>query len=179
MTVEIKEKGSPEFYREVVCVAAQFKDLQKKPERKFRNSFLVYKGYLAFGGFLIVAFLINLIRNRQYVLSTAGIMLGAFLVLLSFIMLKNMNKMLAEYLANAGHSSTFTVDETGVELVRESAVATRMSWDSIAFCRVFPESVCFLPREMSGLILAVTHEHKDVILEAIRELDNPDIKVIQ
>ena len=39
MRIEIKEKGTPEFYKEVVCVMAQYMLISKNPERKIKDSF--------------------------------------------------------------------------------------------------------------------------------------------
>ena len=39
MTIEIKEKGSEEFYREVVSVTTQYQRLIKKPDLKYRDLF--------------------------------------------------------------------------------------------------------------------------------------------
>ena len=40
MVIEVKEKGSREFYEEVVNVVAQYGRLRKKPEAKLKNYFV-------------------------------------------------------------------------------------------------------------------------------------------
>lgn len=47
MRIEIKEKGTPEFYKEVVDVSAQYLRLMKKPESKLKDTFKMLKGYIA------------------------------------------------------------------------------------------------------------------------------------
>ena len=44
--IEIKEKGTKEFYKEVVSVTNQYLGLIKKPDRKLRDSFGQLKGYI-------------------------------------------------------------------------------------------------------------------------------------
>lgn len=43
MTIEIKEKGTKEFYKEVVNVTSQYRQLLKKPEAKLKNNERVHK----------------------------------------------------------------------------------------------------------------------------------------
>ena len=46
MKIEINEKGTPEFYKEVVCTTAQYARLVKNPEAKLVDSFKAIKTYI-------------------------------------------------------------------------------------------------------------------------------------
>ena len=39
MTIEINTKGTESFYREVVSVIAQYQNLLKEPDKKYRDIF--------------------------------------------------------------------------------------------------------------------------------------------
>lgn len=45
MVIEVKEKGSREFYEEVVNIVAQYGRLRKKPEAKLKNYFVSLKTF--------------------------------------------------------------------------------------------------------------------------------------
>lgn len=43
MRIEIKDKGTKEFYKEVVSVMAQYPQLIRKPQMKYRDAFKSYR----------------------------------------------------------------------------------------------------------------------------------------
>ena len=54
MTIEIREKGSKDFYEETVNVISQYRGLIKKPEMKLRDRFKTLKIYIILCAALVV-----------------------------------------------------------------------------------------------------------------------------
>ena len=54
--IEITEKGTREYYKELVNITSQYRSLIKKPDMKLRNNFNLYKSYII----ICAAFLIAL-----------------------------------------------------------------------------------------------------------------------
>ena len=47
MTIEVKEKGTKQFYKEVVNIMTQYRQLLYRPEDKLKNNFTRYrKGHI-------------------------------------------------------------------------------------------------------------------------------------
>ena len=176
MRIEIKEKGTPEFYKEVVDVSAQYLRLMKKPESRLKDTFKMLKGYIA----LCVVFLaLVLIMGFAWgldalTLVVTVVMLAALAV--SILQLRRMNKMV-QSLIDDPRTSVFTLDEDGVELDKEQAELIRVSWSNVAFVRIFSESICFFAKGGRGLVLAVNKGRAQEILGYIRD-HQVDVRII-
>ena len=170
MTIEVKEKGSKEFYKEVVNVISQYKQLMKKPEAKLNDNF---KSYTIMMVAMAVIFATQVLRGMfdgVDALGSAALTASFMAFLVLFLYRSNMKKMVDAYLKD-GRASTITLDENGVELNKGGSQVMRVGWDGIAFVRSFRESTCFLSKDVMGLVIAVTNTHKDEIVNYLKEND--------
>ena len=176
MRIEIKEKGTPEFYKEVVDVSAQYLRLIKKPESKLKDTFKMLKGYIVLCAVFLALVLITGFAwgLDALTLVVAVVLLAALAV--SILQLHRMNKMVKS-LMDDPHTSVFTLDEDGIELDKEQAELIRVSWSNVAFARIFSESICFFAKGGRGLVLAVNKGRVQEILEYIRE-HQVDVRII-
>ena len=177
MVIEVKEKGNREFYEEVVNVVAQYGRLRKKPEAKLKNYFVSLK---TFAVLLTVMIVINTAMGIAWGfdgLSIASIIVYAVVLVINVAFWVNLKKAVDRYLSD-DRSSIVTLDEDGVELNKENSQKVRLAWPSIAFVRVFKESVCFVSADITGFILAVTISHKQEILDYLKE-NGVKVKVIK
>ena len=177
MTIEINEKGTRQFYKEVVNVVAQYRQLLYDPEAKLNDGF-------AQSAFLAVAmaafFIMCLYGGLKGTFNTMKILIMVFSALalvFTVIYLLRLNKMVNGYLAD-DRPSAVTLDENGVELEKTGSQAVRLSWDNVAFVRVFNESTCFFSKDLSGIVLCVINDYRKQILEYLSSSDL-DIKVIK
>lgn len=118
MKIEIKEKGSKEFFQEVTNAAVQYRHFLKNPQRKLQDYFKTYKLYTILCA--VLAALI-LIMNFAWGWDTLGIVAVVILVIaavFSAAFCSNLNKVLANMM-NDARSSVLTLDEQGVELDKE------------------------------------------------------------
>ena len=177
MTIEIKEKGTRKFYEEVVNVVTQYRQLLYKPDGKLSDNFKKYR-------LLIIAMAIFFVTNL-YLGVTGGfntrnvlpIVLSILAIIAMAIYLSRMKKMVDGYLADDS-PSVVTLDDDGVEINKVGSQAVRLAWDNVAFIRIFRESTCFFSKDLSGIVLSVTNDHKNEILEYLNSTDL-GIKVIK
>ena len=155
MRLEIKEKGSEAFYREVVNVAAQYRRFLQKPERKLTDFFKAYKIYT-----ILCAVLAVLI---------VAIFSGALWM--------NLNKTMKN-MRNDPRTSVFTMDEKGVELNKEDSQTVRIGWDNLAFVRIFDESISFFTKDGLGFIISTDRRYGKEILEYL-QAERPDVKIVR
>lgn len=177
MTIEITKKGTREFYKEVVNVTSQYRQLLVKPDGKLSDNFK--KNIL-----LTVAMAIFFVTDL-YIGITSGFRMGIILPMVLAVMasvamiiyLKRLNDMVNGYLED-DRPATVTLDDEGVEIARKDAQAIRLAWDNVAFVRVFGESTCFFSKDLSGIVLAVTNDHRKEIMEYLKENDH-GVRVIK
>lgn len=177
MTIEIKEKGTREFYKEVVNVISQYRQLLYRPEDKLKDNF---KKSIFMTAAMIVIFLLSLyggITGSFNVMKILAMAFAAFAAAATIVVLMRMYKMVDGYLAD-DRPSVVTIDENGIEIEKTGAQAVRLAWDNVAFVRSFAESTCFFSKDLSGIVLSVTNEHKKALLDYIKD-NNIDVKVVK
>lgn len=175
MRIEIKDKGTKEFYKEVVSVMAQYPQLIRKPQMKYRDAF---KSYRIMGLCMIVLFGIQLLLgfldefDALRITALAVVACAALVVLLyDRVMMKQVRGFLED-----DRSSVVTLDEMGIEINKGDSQIVRLAWENIAFVRTFRESVCFFSGDNSRIILAVT---KALESEINKYLDDNSIDIIR
>ena len=177
MTIEIKEKGTRQFYKEVVNVTTQYRQLLYRPEDKLKDNFRHNIFLIAAMAALFIISLIGCINGSFNTMSILIMVLAALALAATAIVLVRMNKMVDGYLAD-DRPSAVTIDENGVELEKTGSQAVRLAWDNVAFVRSFTESTCFFSKDLSGIVLAVTNDHKKELLDYIKE-NGIDVKVVK
>ncbi len=177
MTIEIKEKGSRQFYKEVVNIITQYRQLLYKPEDKLKDNFTRYI-------FLIIAmvliFAMNLYGGITLGFTAMKIVAGVFAALaavVTLLVLLRMYKLLNGYIED-DRPSVVTLDENGVEIEKVGSQAIRLAWDNVAFVRTFVESTSFFSKDLNGIVLSVTNDYRKEILEYIKS-SNIDVKVVR
>ena len=177
MTIEVKEKGSRQFYKEVVNILTQYRQLLYRPEDKLRDNFTRYI-LLTIAMALICAMSIyggiNSSFNAMKILTAvfAGVVAAA-----TAVILVRMNKTVDDYLAD-DRPSVVTLDENGVEIEKTGAQAVRLAWDNVAFVRTFVESTSFFSKDLSGIVLSVDNNYRKEIMDYIKS-NNIDVKVVR
>ena len=177
MTIEVKEKGSRQFYKEVVNIVTQYRQLLYRPEDKLIDNFTRYI-LLTIAMALICAMSIyggiNSSFNAMKILTAvfAGVAAAA-----TAVILVRMNKTVDDYLAD-DRPSGVTLDENGVEIEKTGAQAVRLAWDNVAFVRTFVESTSFFSKDLSGIVLSVDNNYRKEIMDYIKS-NNIDVKVVR
>lgn len=177
MIIEIKEKGTKEFYKEVVNVISQYKQLIKKPEAKLNDNFKSYTILMIAMAIMFVTWLSRGMFDGFDALTGAAVIASFMAFIMLFIYKKNMNKMVDAYL-NDDRPSTVTLDESGVELNKGGSQIMRVSWDEVALVRSFKESTCFIAKNVTGLVIAVTNTYMDDIIRYLED-NNVDVRIVK
>ena len=177
MIIEVNEKGSKEFYEEVVNAARQYRYLIKNPERKLKNNFRFLRTYLVVAA-VMLAIVVIMGISWGFDASTAGVSAAlATVIALYVVYLCNYKKMLNMYLED-NRKSVVTLDEDGIEMNKEDGQIMRLSWENVAFARMFRESLCFFSKSVAGMIISVDRKHAAGILEFLMD-NNIDIRYIE
>lgn len=167
MRIEIKETGNEAFYKEFVNVFGQYRNLMKNPEMKLKDHFKSLRSYIMIlVGMFVILTLSNMYLGFDF-LGIFSMVVLAVVAVLCAVVLKNFNNIYQSYL-NDPRTSVVTVDETGVELNKEDSQVVKLGWENIAFARRFDESLCFLPKDNTGLIIAIPKKYEEQIKDEIQ-----------
>ncbi len=175
MRIEIKDKGTKEFYKEVVSVMTQYLNLIRNPQMKYRD---IFKSYRIIGlcmGFLFGTQLWLGFTDQFDALRITALAVVACAALVDFLYYHIMMKQVRGFLED-DRSSVVTLDEMGIEINKGDSQIVRLAWENVAFVRTFRESVCFFSKDNSRIVLAVT---KDYEHEINKYLDDNGIDIIK
>ena len=168
MTIEIREKGTEAFYREVVSVTAQYQRLIKKPDLKYHDLFKSYRILgLCMAALFGLQFWLGFLDgfDALRIIAMTVVTVAAFVV---FLYDRMMRKLVKGYLEDE-RPSTVIMDDDGIEINKCDAQAVRLAWDNIAFVRKFKESICFFAKDNSRIVLAVTTEYEQEIMKYLED----------
>jgi hypothetical protein len=177
MTIEIKEKGTKQFYKEAVCILNQYRELLYRPDSKLKDSF---KRYLLLMIAMLALFIMSLYGCLTVSFTAMRVLTMAFAgvaVITTCMFLLRMKKMVDAYLAD-DRQSVVTLDENGVEIEKVGSEAVRLAWDNVAFVRSFAESTSFFSKDLSGIVLFVNNKYKKEIMDYIKS-NNIDVMVVR
>lgn len=164
MTIEIREKGTESFYREVVSVIAQYQNLLKEPDKKYRDIFKTYRNMGLCLAALFVLMLVIGFTSGFSALTIVALVVVCIAAMMVIVFDHAMRKQVKNYLAEGG-SSVLTLDKNGVEIGKEKSQTVRLAWDNVAFVRKFNEAVCFFSKEATRIVIAVPAEHDQEIYD--------------
>ena len=176
MVIEIKEKGSKEFYEEVVSFNHQYGVLMRKPTAKFRTpfkSFLIqiFGMVILFIGLTLIGLSEGFDSARVCAMTAAAA--GAVVLGTSYYVMKKRVKMFLD----DERPSTITLDDKGIEINKGDTQIIRLGWDNVAFVRTFKESTSFFAKDASGIVISVTNKYKDQIMEYLNA-NNIGVQII-
>ena len=176
MRIEITEKGSNAFYREVVNIMSQYRFILKNHHYKIKDYFAQFRTLLILGA-AVLAILILMavfwgIKPFYYAIIAA---LGIEVVMCAGY-LYVLNKMLKGMMADT-RTSVLTLDDTGAELNKGGSQIVKLGWDSISVVRVYQESLTFVSGDRTGIVISVAKQYAGDILAWLRE-NQPAVQVV-
>ncbi len=177
MTIEVKEKGTRQFYKEVVNIMTQYRQLLYRPEDKLKDNFT---RYIVLTAAMVLLFAMNVYGGITGSFNATKILVAVFsavaaaaTLMVLFRMMKTVNGFLAD-----DRPSVVTLDENGVGIEKTGSQAVRLAWDNVAFVRTFAESTTFFSKDLSGIVLSVMNTYRKEIQDYIKD-NGIDVKVIR
>ena len=177
MTIEISEKGSEAFYREVVNICAQYRYILKNHHHRLKNYFKQFKVLLVLGA---VFFVLLLLIAVFWGVSPWGYAILAALgisTVMSAAYLHLLNKLFKSMLADS-RASVVSFDDSGVELNKGGSQIVKLGWENVAVVCSYRESLSFLSADHTGIVISVTKRYAAEILEWLRA-NQPAVEVVE
>jgi ABC-type transport system involved in cytochrome bd biosynthesis fused ATPase/permease subunit len=177
MTIEVKEKGSRQSYKEAVNVLTQYQQLLYRPTDKLKDSFTRYTLLSLAMTAMFVMSIIGGINGGFNGMKITTAVFAAFAAVATIFILIRMKKMVDGY-AKDDRLSVVTLDDNGVEIEKTGSQAIRLAWDNVAFVRSFGENTCFFSKDQNGVVLFVNNKYRKEIMDYIKS-NNIDVNVVK
>ena len=176
MTIEINEKGSDAFYKEVVNVVMQYRRILKNHAYKIKDCFKYYRVLLAVCAVAMVLLILSAVFLGPKTLDIVLIVLALFEIILCGVYLRSLDRYY-KTIKSDPRTSVVTFDENGVELKKGDDQVLRIGWSNVAVVRSLPESVDILSADQTGMAIAITKDYREQILSWLKE-NQPQVEVI-
>ena len=177
MRIEVKERGSKDFYKEVVNVLNQYRLFLADPEAQLPDAFKSNIRQAILMSLMFIIMLIMGIKVGFRAMVVICLAASGFAAVLTFVFLSRLTKQVNTFMADE-RTAVVTLDETGVEFNKEGSQVVRLGWDNVALVRAFNESVCFFAKDMSGVVISVDGKYKQEIFDYIRTA-GIDVKTVK
>lgn len=165
MKIEVKERGSREFYEEMVYISAKRTEIEKKRSVKLNVFSKYYRSYIFLGiGGTLLMLAFYLMFASYYFLILAGMM--AFATILIFINYLNLKKYIDSMMTDAG-TKIVEVEKDHVSYSDGNKTLT-YKWEDILGVVPGNHSVTFLPKKMNEYAIAVESRYKGDILNVLK-----------
>ena len=177
MIIEIRQKGSEAFYREVVNITAQYRYILKNHHHRLKDYFKQFKLLLVLAAVFLVLLLLMAAfwgLDRWGYAVIAGLAISAAM---SAVYLRLLNNMLKAMLADA-RTSVLSLDEAGVELNKGGSQIVKLGWENIAVVCVYWESISFVSGDRTGIVISVAKQYAGEIPAWLRA-EQPGVELAE
>ena len=175
LKIEIKEKGSESFYREVVNFQAQYRFILRNPARKLKDYFKQFRTLLILGSVFLVALIFMSIFWGASTLDYAIMAALAIAMAMCLAYLHMLGKAL-KTLMNDSRSSVLILDDSGVELNKEDSQIVKLAWSNISFIRLYANSLTFVSADQTGLIISIAKNYAGDIVSWMKD-NQPNVSI--
>ena len=166
MRFEIKEKGSREFFEELIYVVTKRDEILKRNKLKLNTVGNYYRNTLYLGILgIVVSVLAYIFLKMNIFLLMAGMMV--FLMTFVCIAIYRTNKYI-EAMMNETEAKTIEVDDKGIRY-KDGKKDLNYAWDDIVKVVVGDYSITFLPKNNNEFVVGMIAEYKDDILKIIND----------
>lgn len=172
MKLEISTPGPREYYDEMLYVLSYYKKIKKNPRVKVHS---LTKYLSVFIVLLIIYIAIMFIANKTFhdllFIYLAGI--SSILLAYYIFVLLNANKRIKEYINNTG-TKIIEINDEGVRF-KDDKRDFLINWSSIHSIVINNYSICFIPEDMSNIVVSISSEYANEVLKGIKEVNKEDL----
>lgn len=166
MKIEIKEKGTNNYYDEYLFFANNYKKIQDNPNTKIKKMTTSAITYLIISLLLFVAFLIWYLISKealQLFIMIFFAVLSVCSILLILLIKNNIKKM-----ANNHSKAVFEITSDYVSAKNDNT-NIKLKLDEIKSVIISKNMILFIPKEISKPFVATRIEYKEEVIKTLKK----------
>ncbi len=166
MKIEVKTRGSKEFYNEMLYVVTYFKKFIKNPKRKAWQYTKYLYLYIAISILFATCFAVLYVFDKEWY---SLVFVGMFLLILMFtlVLLISVKNRIKLYL-NDKSDKTIDINKEAI-CYSSDAMNLKINKDNISVIEINKYSICILPKEMNGFAISISNDYIDDFLKGVNE----------
>ena len=168
MKLKLKVKGSKEYYDEFLQVANTCKKVSKYPNRKVSRLTISNIKLLVVSSILFIYFMYKLLNNNASAFDYMIIGLLVMSILLIIVLIINANQRIKFYLNNESEETIITVNDSEI-VFKDDFKEFNLKWDNLKCIVANKYSICFIPKELPGLVASLPIECKEDLKKILKK----------
>ena len=178
MIIDVEKSTNDNFYKEILNVAGQYRQLVADPKAKLRDGFRDRILYFIISVAVLGALLaVSFIWLGTGVLTIVAIVILSIDIILSVMIQVKMNKIVRQ-MKEDRTKSQIALDEEGIEVKKDGKKSFRLKWNEIAAMRTFDESFCMITKTAGRTAMVADKKYAEDVQNFIRTLPNVQIEII-
>lgn len=166
MKLEINENESNKFYDELIFIQSNYKKLLIKKKKNVSRMTIIFLKYIlisiVFG--ILTLIMYNETKDKFYyfALYIYGLLV-IFALVFIFITKRKINDE-----KNKFEKTKITLNDKNIEYKSLNSIY-KIEWNNLSFILFNKYSICFIPKDGKGKIIAISIKYKDKILECLKK----------
>ena len=174
MKIEIKERGSREYYNEILYIASKYKKIIKNPKTKVNNFTKSKIIYSIIAVLVILAYIyLYYIYNDVLFIFLSGII--SFALLYNIMYLININKRIDIFMNEEGIKE-ITLKEDKI-IFKDKNKELSVDWDNVKYIIINKYSTSIIPNVITLPIISVENKYNKKIVDSIKKYNKESLLI--
>ena len=178
MIIETNREITKAEAKEITNVLMSARQLIKHPSKKLSDMFAFCRNGAIFCTVALLFFGFVLIRGDRDALTLAGTIISVVAVVFLAVFYSGVKKTYQSLAKREKEHVIITFDENGIDFEVQGNRRIQTSWENVAFLRLFQETACFVPKEVTGFLISLGREHWEAVKEYVKE-NKIEIKIVE
>jgi len=166
MKLEFNERGSKEFYDEILFVNANYYKILKNKNKKINRLTISFIKYLIISIiFTCLTIFLYLRTNDSFYTFVIGIYIILILFCIYFIIITN--KRIKELISRE-EKITINITENYIEYKSVNSIF-KINFEDVACILINKYSICFVPKTTKNAMISITSNYKDQIIKLLKK----------
>ena len=172
MKIECKDRGTKEFYDEILFLSMKRKDFLNNPKMKMLGISKYYKSYMLLAIFSIILMLVFYYIFEENIFL---IFLGMMVLLLVYCLLSYRKMMVyVNQMLSTENATSVDINEDGINF-HDDKKDIFLKWNDIHSIIKAKHSISFLPKNVMDYIISIRDKYTDEVLTALKENDKESL----
>ncbi len=174
-----KQKNDKDFYNEILYVSSKYDGIAKNPNMKVHKITQLFAFYVPFGILMLGLILLLYIKTKNIVALVVVVQMIIFLLMPLYYLFYSINYMRKQL---KGIEPTITINKSGIRITKAKELDYLLSWEDVFYVIIENNSVVFLPKDKTKLIIGVNSHYKEELVKAVKDegkelllIDNSDL----
>ena len=174
MKIEVKERGSKNYYDEFLYIISNYRKFRKNPNKKVHRltiNLLVYDILLLFS--IIILLLFYVVDKDHLFIFLIGMLSLLFIFMLLYLIMINIR--IKQFMSST-ETKIININNVGVEYA-DNEKNIRIKWEEVAFIIINKHTICFLPKARTNILISLTTKYRKEVIKGLDKYNKTSLLI--